>query len=497
MDNDKATTRGEGSILVRKGTGKLIVDQIAERLGQSPDFICQQLEINAEFGVYCIYISSIVTTNQVDEMLLRPIVEDYQLAEASLKNPIDWLIKIIPRAQQKKLSGFAEGINDLLEGHCLLIPTSGEIYLSYDVSKGEYRNIAEPDTEASIRGPREGFVEAITWNSALIRKRLKDEHLVFESLVIGSKTRTRVYLTYLNNVASVQVVDEFRRRLLSIQTDSILESAYIEEWIQDTTLSPFPQLISTERPDSIVAKLLEGQIAVMTDGTPMVLVGPITFFQLFSSPEDYYQRADIATLSRWLRMFAFLLSIFTPALYIAVVSYHQELLPTNLLISLAAQREEVPFPAFIEAFIMTVTFEILREAGLRMPRIAGQSISIVGALVLGQAAVEAGLVSAAMVIVVSLTAISNFVSPNYSFGIAQRIIQFSFMLLSGLMGLFGLMCGVFFLLIHLVSIRSFGVKYFTPFAPVVLADWKDTMVRVPRNMMKRLPRESLAKRKRR
>jgi spore germination protein KA len=271
-----------------------------------------------------------------------------------------------------------------------------------------------------------------------------------------------------------------------------LESSYIEEWIQDTTLTPFPQLISTERPDSVVAKILEGQVGVLTDGTPIALVGPITFFQLFNSPEDYYQRADFATLTRWLRMFAFLLAIFTPSLYIAVVSYHQELLPTSLLISLAAQREEVPFPVFVEAAIMTVTFEILREAGLRMPRIAGQSISIVGALGIGQAAVEAGLVSAAMVIVVSLTAISNFVSPNYSFGIAQRIIQFVFMLLAGFLGLFGLLCGVFFLLIHLVSLRSFGVKYMTPLAPVVVSNWKDILVRVPRYKMKRYRNKNTA-----
>jgi hypothetical protein len=317
---------------------------------------------------------------------------------------------------------------------------------------------------------------------------LKNENLVFEPFIIGSATRTKVYLTYLNNVASVPVIDEFRRRLNSIELDSILESAYIEEWIQDKTLSPFPQLVSTERPDSIAAKLLEGQVALITDGTPMVLYGPITFFQMFSSPEDYYQRADIATLTRWLRMLAFLFSIFVPSLYIAVVSYHQELLPTSLLISLAAQREEVPFPAVIEATIMMVTFEILREAGLRMPRIAGQSISIVGALVLGQAAVEAGLISAAMVIVVSFTAISNFVSPNYSFGIAQRIVQFSFMILAGLLGFFGMMCGLYFLLIHLVSIRSFGIKYMTPLAPLELSDWKDTFVRFPRFLLKRVPR---------
>ncbi|GMK47063.1 hypothetical protein PghCCS26_41920 [Paenibacillus glycanilyticus] len=198
-------------------------------------------------------------------------------------------------------------------------------------------------------------------------------------------------------------------------------------------------------------------------------------------------------MTRWLRMVAFLLSIFVPSLYIAVASYHQELLPPSLLISLAAQREEVPFPVFIEAIIMTIAFEILREAGLRMPRIAGQSISIVGALVLGQAAVEAGLVSAAMVIVVSLTAISNFASSSYSFGIAQRIVQYSFMVLAGFLGFFGIMSGVVFLLIHLVSLRSFGVYYMSPLAPVKLSDWKDTLVRVPRFLMHRVPRAFYSK----
>ncbi|MFC0330406.1 spore germination protein [Paenibacillus sepulcri] len=461
-----------------------------ERLGQSPDFVSHEFELISGLSLSCLYISTIVSSEQIDEFILKPVMVRSQGAEPP-HDPIEWLKSFIPRVQSRECSGASEGIRNLLEGHCLLIPAFDEYYLSYDVAQAQARSVSEPATEASIRGPREGFVEDIERNVALIRKRLKSEHLVFEQLVIGTETHTQVYLTYIDNIASVQTVDEFRRRLKSIHTDSILESSYIEEWIQDTALSPFPQLISTERPDSLTAKLLEGQIGVVTDGTPIVLIGPITFFQLFTSPEDYYQRADIATLSRWLRMLAFLLSIFVPALYIAVVSYHQELLPTSLLISLAAQREEVPFPAFAEATIMIITFEILREAGLRMPRIAGQSISIVGALVLGQAAVEAGLVSAAMVIVVSLTAISNFVSPNYSFGISQRLVQFAFMILAGLMGLFGLMCGVFFLLVHLASLRSFGVRYLTPLAPVVFSDWKDTLVRVPRFMMKRFPKKRM------
>lgn len=477
------------------GTGGTthIVELISSKLGHSPDFVCQKLDINREWSLYCVYLASIVTTSQVDEMILKPAFESQSNQEISIHHPISWLIQQIPLVQRKEISKAGEGINELLEGHCLLIPSTGEIFLSYDVAHGEFRSVSEPTSESSVRGSKEGFVEDVTRNVALIRKRLKNENLVFEAMTIGTATKTKVYLTYLDQVASNEIIEEFRRRLKKIQADSILESAYIEEWIQDQTLSPFPQLLSSERPDIIVAKLLEGQVAVMVDGTPNVLMGPITFFQMFSSSEDYYERADIATLTRWLRMVAFLLSIFVPSLYIAVASYHQELLPTSLLISLAAQREEVPFPVFIEAIIMTITFEILREAGLRMPRIAGQSISIVGALVLGQAAVEAGLVSAAMVIVVSLTAISNFASSSYGFGIAQRILQYVFMLLAGFLGFFGIMSGVFFLLIHLVSLRSFGVHYMSPLAPLRLSDWKDTLVRLPRFLMNRIPRAFYSK----
>ncbi|WP_258171465.1 spore germination protein [Paenibacillus sp. R14(2021)] len=472
--------------------GTQIVADIAKRFGHSCDFICRSLPLHADNTIYCLFISSITTSTTIDEMILKPLIESSSRQHTGEINA-DWLTGIIPLVNRTLVSDAAEGIKELLSGNCLLITPKQAAFLSFDVAKQDYRSITEPKSESAIRGPRDGFVENVQLNMALIRKRLKSPDLMFETFTIGSQTSTVVQLAYLRNIANDSIVAEFRERLTAIQTDSILESSYIEEWIQDQTRSPFPQLISTERPDVIVAKMLEGSTAVLIDGTPMALTGPITFFQLFSSPEDYYQRADIATLLRWLRMLSFVLSIFVPSLYIAVVSYHQELLPTPLLISLAAQREEVPFPAVIEAIIMTVTFEILREAGLRMPRIAGQAISIVGALVIGQASVEAGLVSAAMVIVVSLTAISNYISPSYGFGIAQRIVQFVFMLLAGVMGLYGLMCGVFVLLVHLVSIRSFTVHYMSPLAPIVLADWKDTIVRVPRKMMTLMPKEMRTK----
>ncbi|GFZ82627.1 hypothetical protein GCM10008018_30570 [Paenibacillus marchantiophytorum] len=352
-------------------------------------------------------------------------------------------------------------------------------------------------TESTVRGPQEGFTEDITINLSLLRKRIKNVHFRIEQIILGSETETKVNLLYLGNLASVAVVDEFRKRIHSIQIDSVLDSAYVEEWIQDKTISPFSTLLNTERPDIVASHLLEGRVGVLVDGSPIALVGPVTFFQLFISPEDYYQRAIIATLLRWLRILSFMLATFVPSLYIAIVSNHQEFLPHSLLISLAAQREGVPFPAFIEAVIMMATFEVLREAGLRMPRIAGQAISIVGALVLGEAAVSAGLVSAAMVIVVAVTAISNFAAPSYSFGITQRLLQFFYMILASVMGLFGVLCGSLFIVVHLASIKSFGVPYLSPVAPTFLTDWKDFLVRVPRPWMKTYPQMNDTKKKRR
>ncbi|WP_219835752.1 spore germination protein [Paenibacillus sp. R14(2021)] len=299
-----------------------VVQEITQRLGHSSDMICQRLKMYNHFEVYCLYLESLITANRVNELLIKPIVETNHAAVTEPKDPLDWLKQNIPYIRKSDLTELNECIDSLLEGHCLLILPGSGIALAYDVYNAQSRTISEPNSESVIRGSREGFIEDINSNVALIRKRLKSDQLVFESWTLGTVTKTKIYLVYMKQIASASVVDEFRRRLHAIRADSILESAYIEEWIQDRTYTPFPQLLSTERPDVTAAKLLEGSIAIMTDGTPVVILGPITLFQLFISPEDYYQRADIATLLRWLRMFAFLLAIFVPALYISGFHLH-------------------------------------------------------------------------------------------------------------------------------------------------------------------------------
>lgn len=462
-----------------------IAERIRNTLVQSPDLVCQTYSVGERTEFACLYLSTLADKKLIDELVICALVAPTKPHERN-REPIPWLLENLKQAELKIVRGLEACVSELLDGQCVIIPP-GEDAVSVDVRQQEQRAVAEPDMEAVVRGPREGFIEDWSRNLSLIRKRLKSEKLRIEKRIIGEESRTTVCLLYMQGIAKADMVDEFRSRLGAIRTDSVLESAYIEEFIQEKTLTPFPQFIASERPDAIAAKLLEGQVAIITDGTPIVLTGPVTFFQLFSAPEDYYQRADIATIMRWLRLLAFVIAVFTPSFYISIASYHQELLPSSMLANLASQREGVPFPGFAEAFGMLIIFEVIREAGLRMPRIAGQTISIVGALVLGQAAVEAGIVSAAMVIVVSLTAIANFVAPTYAFGIAQRIIQFSFMALASLLGFFGIMCGVFFLLIHLVSFHPFGVPYFAPLAPLRLSDWKDSFIRIARPRMRSRP----------
>jgi hypothetical protein len=267
----------------------------------------------------------------------------------------------------------------------------------------------------------------------------------------------------------------------------VLESAYIEELLEDQPFSIFPQIMNTERPDVAAANLLEGRVVIMVDGTPFVLIAPTTFYSLIQSPEDYYQRYAFSTAIRWLRYAALVISLLLPSLYVAVLTFHQEMVPTSLFFSIAKSREEIPFPVVVEALIMEITFEALREAGVRLPKQIGSAVSIVGALVIGQAAVSAGIVSAPMVMVVSITGIASFMIPRYSAGIALRLLRLPIILLAGTLGLLGIMLGVISTVVHLCTIRSFGVPYLSPLGPMKGQDMKDVLIRAPWWMLNTRP----------
>ncbi|MBS3975724.1 MAG: spore germination protein [Syntrophomonadaceae bacterium] len=345
------------------------------------------------------------------------------------------------------------------------------------------RGIAEPGTENMIRGPREGFVEGLRINTALLRRRLRDPNFKMISMRLGRRTHTDCVLAYVQDLVDPDLLSEVQQRLANIDCDLILESGNIEQLIEDSWLSPFPQVQSTERPDKVIAAVLEGRVAILVDGTPFALLVPATFLQFFQAGEDYYERWLIASVVRMLRIFASYVATFTPALYVAVLSFHPGLLPTNLALAVAATREGIPFPAVVEALIMEVAFELFREAGARLPGPIGQTVGIVGGLIVGEAAVAANLASPGMVIVVALTALAGFSIPAYNMAIGFRLVRFPLTILAATLGLYGVMLGFIIINIHMVSLRSFGVTYLSPLAPYRFRDWKDILIRAPARAM--------------
>ncbi|PKR83864.1 spore germination protein [Heyndrickxia camelliae] len=459
--------------------------------GNSSDIIIRRLMIEAIHRQGAIvYLDGLVNTDIISESLMESLIHEKSVMNEYSKANLLQIIqeKIITVGDIKTVRQLDELFHHLLSGEAIILIDGFDTALSASTRGGEIRQVQEPSTELTVRGPRDGFTESIRTNTALVRRRIKNPNLWLESMKIGKVTKTDVNIMYIHGIADEAVVSEVRNRLKKIDIDSILESGYIEQFIEDKTFTIFPTIYHSERPDVIAANILEGRVAIFVDGTPFVMVAPALFIQFFQAAEDYYSRSDISTAIRFLRVIVFFISLIGPATYVAVTTFHQEMIPTLLVITITAQREAVPFPAIIEAIIMEVTFEILREAGLRLPRPIGQAVSIVGALVIGQAAVQAGLVSPAMVIVVSITAIASFATPSFAIAISARLIRFIIMLLAAVLGFYGVMIGLIWMAIHLCSLRSFGVPYMSPVAPLIRKNLLDTVIRAPIWLMKERPR---------
>jgi spore germination protein KA len=456
---------------------------IKQKTGNSSDVVIRMLKIgnNPQIRTAIVYVEGIVDNQSISDFLIESMTNNRDLQEKLIRQEALEIIaeEVVALGSVKTVSDWDELFLSLMSGETIILVDGTNKVLSAGTKGGEKRSIEEPSTQMSVRGPREGFTESIRTNTALVRRRIKNPDLWLESMKIGRVTKTDVAIMYINGIANDEIVEEVRKRLKRINIDSILESGYIEQLIEDQTMTTFPTLYHTERPDMVAGNLLEGRIAILVDGTPFVLLAPAVFIQFFQSVEDYYARFDIATAIRFLRILIFFISLIGPAVYIAATTFHQEMIPTQLLIAIAAQREAVPFPAFVEAVIMEVSFEILREAGIRLPKAVGSAVSIVGALVIGQAAVQAGIVSPAMVIIVAITAIASFATPSFSIAISARLIRFLFMVIAAIFGFYGIILGIIMMIVHLCSLRSFGVPYMSPLAPFIPANAGDTVVRFP------------------
>ncbi|MDF2960998.1 MAG: spore germination protein [Paenibacillus sp.] len=384
-----------------------------------------------------------------------------------------------------------DAVTHILNGDIVILIDKWNKALAFEAFGVETRQIAEPVSEPVVQGPREGSVEDLQTNIGLIRKRLRTSDLKMTYLVGGGESKTKIVYGYLESRVSKPLLNAFREKISRVPELELLETSYIEELLDDNIYSPFPQVRFTERPDVAAAGLLEGKILVMVDGTGTMLLCPGLFIELFQSSEDYYQRTVTSSLIRLLRIFAFLVALSLPSMYIALTTFHPELIPSILLLAIIDAREGIPFPAFLEAFLMEFFFELLREAGIRLPRPVGSAVSIVGALVIGEAAIAAGIASPSMVIIVSLTGIASFAIPQYSVAIGIRILRFPLMILAALLGGYGLMLGMILILLHLCKLRPLGQCYMSPLAPLSLSEWRDVFVRAPLRQLMRKSRAGI------
>lgn len=434
-----------------------------------------------------VYMKGMVDLKTVEQSILKELLSMDSSQSVQQFTSLLFEHKQLPVAQQKIYHSAKHTVRDILGGSAVLVVDQDARILSLTIVGYEKRAITEAPNESVIRGPREAFVEDLDTSLTLLRRRLKSSSLKVDMMNIGTESHTTVAVAYLEGKARHEVVDQVKSRLSEIQVDSVLGAGYLEEFIEDNPYSPFPQVQYTERPDTVTASLLEGRVAILINGTPNVLLVPVTLFILMQSAEDYYQRYIAATWIRWIRYLFVFVSLLMPSMYIAVTTFHPDIIPERLLVTIASAREIVPFPSIVEAFMMELSFEALREAALRIPKAIGQAVSIIGALIIGTAAVEAGIVSAAMVIIVSLTGIASFIIPHYDLGLAFRLLRFPIMALAAAFGLFGIAVGLILIYLHLVELRSFGVPYMMPMTPIRPNDLKDVLARAPWWAMKTRP----------
>jgi hypothetical protein len=460
-------------------------------LGNSPDILVREVALGrTELKAMVFHTDNLIKKEfimgMLDNLVIRLRDEPFPTEPEVLKKFLEQRCFTIVEVTQVTTIG--DITHTILGGDTILVVEGLTIAFNLATRGWEHRTPEEPTTEPVVRGPKEGFVETGAVNVAMVRRRLLDNRLRVEMFTVGTRSHTLIWMVYLSGLAVPSMLEEARKRVRSVKVDAILESGMLKEFIEDTPWTVFPLMKATERPDVVAGELLEGKFCLIVDGTPHSLVGPATFAGGMQAAEDYYERWPAASFTRFLRYLFLMVALLGPSVYVAMTTFHHEMLPTDLLLSLMAAREGVPFPSVVEALLMELSFEALREAGVRLPKTVGQTVSIVGALVIGEAAVKAGLVSPVMVIVVAITGISSFVIPNFSTALAIRLLRFPMMFLAGTFGFYGTGLGLLILSIHLSGLRSFGVPYMSPTMPPTAEDMKDLMIRAPWWYMRKRPK---------
>ncbi len=430
---------------------------------------------------FIVFFDGMTDREVINNYILKPLMVDTVMPLKDVADNLEDYIarQLMPHCQLKVEKSYENVIDEINFGGCALFADGLSVSFSADVKGWDHRGIEKPSNEIVIRGPQEAFNEVLRTNSAQVRKRLKDKDLIVEDVIVGKVSKTPCSIMYIRDVVNEKLVAEVRRRLEGIRVDYMLDSGVLEQLIEDSTIYPSPQMISTERPDYVAELLVAGRVAVIVSGSPNVLVVPITFFDLMHSAEDAYIRYPYVNLLRYIRYIAGFLALLLPGLYLAVTNYHHEMIPTDLLLAIEASREKVPFPSIVEILLMEFSFELIREAGIRVPGPIGPTLGIIGALILGQAAVAANIVSPILIIIVAVTGIGSFAIPNYSMAYSIRIMRFAFIFLGVAAGFLGITLGLFMLGIWSTALKSFGVPFMAPLGPRTANGFRNVMFRAP------------------
>ena len=444
-----------------------LIKSLKEKTKESKDYIYKKLTIEQE-TVYIIFNEVLIDTETVNEIVLRRLT----LFKKKYLNDLE---NMIPDCNINVIKDKEEILPYVNKGF-LIILTKKKIYI-IEAKSNLHRSIPEVKSELSIKGPKDAFNENFNTNLGLIRKRIQSEKLVCETKEYGRLTKTKTGILYMSNIADKSLIEKVRLKLSTIDIDGILDSTYLKENLESKNSSFFPTIMTTERPDKVSMALLEGKIAILVDMSPYVLILPNFFIDFFHTVDDYYQKPINITFIRIVRLLAFFISIFIPALYIMITTHNYNFISLDLLLSLKAQRESVPFPALIEALFMTLSFEILRESDIRMSSTSGNAVSILGGLILGDAAVSAGIISPIMIIVIAISAISGLTFTSIELVSAIRWWRLIMLILATIAGLEGIVLGTFILFIRLITTKSFGMHYLTPFFPLIKKELKDTFIK--------------------
>lgn len=484
---DQSSTNSDKQIPIHKQTDKNEAF-IKNQFGDSPDIIYHHFEIPVQdrsLPALLITMSGIVSEPAINQFVLMPLQQRKMNDAFGKKLTLEQLRNHIYIKATYEISDLRKAAQLLASGASLLFIESFGRALVIHVEDPERRAIMEPTSESVVRGPHEGFTETVEINMALLRRRIHHPSLRFEELIVGEVSKTKVVIAYIHGIAHPDIVERAKNRIQQIEVDSLSLSGELEQYIEDQTFTLFPTIRNTERPDKAAMNLLEGRLLIFVDNDPVALIAPSSFISMFQSTEDFSSRPFYASFVRLLRIFAFFFSITLPSIFIVALNFHKEMIPSELVMSIAGAREKVPFPLTLEIFIMIILFEIVREAGIRMPRPIGQAVSIVGGLILGEVSVAAGLVGAPTIIVVAFSAIATFAITPLTDVIA--ISRLLLIIPSSLFGAYGLLFAILAGVTHMISIKSLGEPFMSPFAPLHRKDLSDTFLRLPNRFNRKRP----------